>query len=108
MLLARDETFGPVAPIRSEQSAAEMVDLANESSYGLAAYVFGSNIGSVARVVDALDYGVVGVNQLANAFANAPIGGRKASGIGVEGGIEGAAEYLRPKLIATDTGPRSS
>jgi succinate-semialdehyde dehydrogenase / glutarate-semialdehyde dehydrogenase len=100
MLVAREETFGPVAPIRSCDSVDEMIDLANNTSYGLAAYVFGSNGRRLTSVVDRLEYGVVGVNQLNSAYANVPIGGWKNSGSGVESGQEGTDQYLRPKLIA--------
>jgi succinate-semialdehyde dehydrogenase / glutarate-semialdehyde dehydrogenase len=108
MLVAQEETFGPIAPIRGADSPAEMVEIANHPRYGLAAYVFGTDVRTVTHTVDALDYGVVGVNQLANAFANAPIGGWNGSGIGVEGGTEGTEQYLRPKLIAMDIGPQLS
>jgi succinate-semialdehyde dehydrogenase/glutarate-semialdehyde dehydrogenase len=103
MILAKEETFGPVAPIRSCDSVSDMVDLANASDYGLAAYVFGADIRQITKVVNELDYGVVGVNQLNSAFANAPIGGWKESGIGVESGQEGTDQYLRPKFVAIDT-----
>jgi len=105
MLLAQEETFGPVAPICRGKSVGEMVELANMTNYGLAAYVFGSDLGLVTHVVDALEYGVIGVNQLASTFANAPIGGWRGSGSGIESGIEGTDQYLRPKLVATDVGP---
>jgi succinate-semialdehyde dehydrogenase/glutarate-semialdehyde dehydrogenase len=108
MLVAQEETFGPIAPIRGVDSLTEMIDLANHPSYGLAAYVFGTDVRTLTHIVSALDYGVVGVNQLANAFANAPIGGWNGSGIGVEGGTEGTDQYLRPKLIAMDIGPHFS
>jgi len=104
MLLAKEETFGPVAPICSAASVQEMLELANMSNYGLAAYVFGSDLGRVTHVVDSLEYGVIGVNQLTSAFANAPIGGWRASGKGIESGVEGTNQYLRPKLVATDIG----
>lgn len=102
MLLAHEETFGPIAPIRSCASASDMVPLANESNYGLAAYVFGSDINLVTKIVNGLEYGVIGVNQLNSAFANAPIGGWNDSGSGVESGQEGTDQYLRPKPVAMD------
>lgn len=108
MLLAKEETFGPVAPICSAGSVQDMLTLANKSNYGLAAYVFGSDLSRVTHVVDSLEYGVIGVNQLASAFANAPIGGWGASGIGIESGVEGTSQYLRPKMVATDIGPPPS
>ena len=108
MLVAQEETFGPIAPIRGADSPAEMIELANHPRSGLAAYVFGTDVSAVTHTVDALDYGVVGINQLSNAFANAPIGGWNGSGIGVEGGTEGTEQYLRPKLIAMDIGPQFS
>jgi succinate-semialdehyde dehydrogenase/glutarate-semialdehyde dehydrogenase len=100
MLISTEETFGPVAAITLVEDAFEAVDLANASPFGLAAYVFGRDIGQVVQVVEKLEYGVVGVNDGAPSTAQAPFGGRKTSGYGREGGRYVMAEYLETKYVS--------
>ena len=99
MAIAREETFGPVAPIFRFSDEAEAVRLANDTEYGLAAYVFTRDHGRIWRVGEALDYGIVGINTGATSYEGAPFGGWKESGIGREGGHEGIAEYLETKYL---------
>jgi succinate-semialdehyde dehydrogenase/glutarate-semialdehyde dehydrogenase len=101
--LMTEEIFGPVAPVIPFDSETEAVEAANSTEYGLAAYVYTSDINRVIRVSEALDFGMVGVNQGIVSNAAAPFGGIKASGLGREGGAEGLAEYLDTKYIALNT-----
>ena len=99
MQIAREETFGPVAPIFSFESEEEVVELANATEFGLAAYFFSRDVGRVFRVARALEAGMVAVN--AGAFSNevAPFGGVKQSGLGREGARHGMDEYLEIKYV---------
>jgi len=98
MLIYREETFGPVAPIISFNSEKEVLDMANDTHYGLAAYVYTGNLSRAMRMFEALRFGIVGINDINPTAAAAPFGGIKESGIGREGGREGIAEYLETKL----------
>ncbi len=100
MVVAREETFGPVAPIMTFKDEAEAIALANDTPYGLAAYVFTRDVSRVYRVTDALDYGIIGVNDGVPSTPQAPFGGMKASGVGREGGHYGLEEYLERKFIS--------
>lgn len=99
MLIAREETFGPVAAILPFDREAEVVQRANASEMGLAAYVYTSDIGRAMRVSDRLDYGMVAVNTPKFTGAPIPFGGWKQSGLGREGSSHGIAEYLEPKYV---------
>ncbi|WP_293909636.1 NAD-dependent succinate-semialdehyde dehydrogenase [Deinococcus sp.] len=101
-LMLREETFGPVAPIVSFSSDEEAVRLANDSEYGLAAYVFTRDLSRAFRVTEALEYGIIGVNDggPVGAAAQAPFGGFKNSGVGREGGHWGLDEYLQVKYVS--------
>jgi succinate-semialdehyde dehydrogenase/glutarate-semialdehyde dehydrogenase len=101
MPIANDEVFGPVATLFSFSDEDEVVAAANETPYGLAAYVYTRDNARVWRVSEALDYGMVGVNTGVFMTEVAPFGGIKQSGFGREGGPEGLSEFLTPKLIAT-------
>jgi succinate-semialdehyde dehydrogenase / glutarate-semialdehyde dehydrogenase len=92
-LVEREETFGPVVPITALRDEQEAVRSANATSYGLAAYVFTRDLGRAVRVGEALEYGMVGVNDGALGWVQAPFGGVKASGDGREGGRQGLEEY---------------
>ncbi|HET6581868.1 MAG TPA: NAD-dependent succinate-semialdehyde dehydrogenase, partial [Nannocystaceae bacterium] len=94
MLLAHEETFGPVVPIRRFTDEREVIELANDSPFGLAAYLFARDVSRVFRVAEALEYGIVGVNDGAPSTAQAPFGGMKTSGLGREGGRWGLDAYL--------------
>jgi succinate-semialdehyde dehydrogenase/glutarate-semialdehyde dehydrogenase len=100
MRILDEETFGPVAPIVSFTSEAEVIAAANNTPYGLAAYLWTRDLGRAFRVSEALDYGIVGVNDGLPATPHAPFGGVKASGIGREGGRWGLEEYLDVKYVS--------
>lgn len=100
MLCMTDETFGPLAPITSFKDDEEVIERANNSIYGLAAYVFTENINRGLRVVEALEYGVVGLNDGLPSTPQAPFGGFKQSGLGREGGRQGIEEFLEVKYIS--------
>jgi succinate-semialdehyde dehydrogenase/glutarate-semialdehyde dehydrogenase len=100
MAIAREETFGPVAPItRFAGDVDEVVERANASPYGLAAYVYGRDIGQIVRVTEGLEYGMVAVNAVALGAEVAPIGGVKESGLGREGSHHGILEYCEMKYV---------
>jgi succinate-semialdehyde dehydrogenase/glutarate-semialdehyde dehydrogenase len=99
MLIARDETFGPVAPLFSFKEDREAVALANETPYGLAAYFYSRDIGRIWRTAEALEYGMVGINTGRMSSEAAPFGGIKESGIGREGSKYGLDEYLEMKYL---------
>ena len=98
MLIYREETFGPVAPVIAFESEAEVVEMANDTVYGLASYVYTPDISRAMRMFEALRFGIVGINDINPTAAAAPFGGMKESGLGREGGREGIAEYLETKL----------
>jgi succinate-semialdehyde dehydrogenase / glutarate-semialdehyde dehydrogenase len=97
--MMREEIFGPVAPIATFRTEEEAVELANSTEYGLASYVFTTDLGRVIRVSEALEYGMIGVNQGIISNPAAPFGGVKASGFGREGGFEGIEEYLETTYV---------
>ena len=102
MRVLEEETFGPVAPIAPFRDEAAAIALANATSYGLAAYLWTRDLSRAVRVAEALEYGIVGINDgLPTAMApQAPFGGMKDSGIGREGGRWGLEEYLEVKLVS--------
>lgn len=100
MLCMTEETFGPLAPITSFKTDEEVIERANSSIYGLAAYVFTENINRGLRVVEALEYGIVGLNDGLPSTPQAPFGGFKQSGLGREGGRQGIEEFLEVKYIS--------
>lgn len=95
-----EETFGPLAPITPFKTIDEAVQRANNSPYGLAAYVFTQNLGEAVNIAESLDYGIVGVNDPVPSTAQAPFGGFKESGLGREGGHYGMDEFLEVKYIS--------
>jgi succinate-semialdehyde dehydrogenase/glutarate-semialdehyde dehydrogenase len=96
----REEIFGPVAPITAFESEEEAIARANDTEYGLVAYVFTRDVKRALRVVEGLETGMVGLNQGMVSNAGAPFGGVKQSGIGREGGNEGIEEFLETKYVA--------
>jgi len=99
MLVAREETFGPVAPVFRFESEDDVVQLANATEYGLAAYFYARDIGRVWRVAEGLDYGMVGINSGLISTELAPFGGVKQSGIGREGSHYGVEEFTEIKYL---------
>lgn len=97
MLMASEETFGPVAPIYRFDHEAEAIALANDTQYGLAAYFYTEDLSRTFRVYEALDYGIIGVNTGIISTEVAPFGGVKESGLGREGGPHGIDEFLETK-----------
>ena len=98
--LLKEEIFGPVAPIKTFSSEEEAIAAANDTEYGLVAYVYTRDLNRAFRVAEALETGMLGLNQGVVSNAGAPFGGVKQSGIGREGGNEGIEEYLETKYIA--------
>ncbi len=99
MRLAREETFGPVAALFRFETVEEVIRLANDTEYGLAAYFFARDVGQVHRVAEALEYGMVGINTGLISTELAPFGGIKQSGQGREGGRQGIDDYLETKYL---------
>lgn len=96
-----EEPFGPVAPIALFTAFDEVIGLANGTPYGLASYLFSNSAKTIALASEALEAGMVGVNDLAIAAAELPFGGVKESGMGREGGSLGIRDYLEPKYVRT-------
>jgi len=99
MLITREETFGPVAPVYRFTDEADVVEQANATEYGLAAYFYARDLGRVFRVAEALEYGMVGINTGLLATEVAPFGGVKESGIGREGSRHGMEEFVEMKYM---------
>jgi succinate-semialdehyde dehydrogenase / glutarate-semialdehyde dehydrogenase len=100
--LLREEIFGPVAPVTGFESEEDAIARANDTEYGLVAYVFTRDIKRALRVCEGLETGMVGLNQGMVSNAGAPFGGVKQSGIGREGGKEGLEEFLETKYVAVN------
>jgi succinate-semialdehyde dehydrogenase / glutarate-semialdehyde dehydrogenase len=99
MKFTQEEIFGPVAPIYKFDKEEEGIALANETIFGLAAYFYTSDLGRAFRVMEGLEYGLVGVNEGVITAVEAPFGGVKQSGLGKEGGHQGIEEYLESKYV---------
>lgn len=97
-----EEIFGPVAPIATFKTDEEAIEAANRTEYGLVSYVYTSDLKRALRVCEALETGMIGLNQGMVSNAGAPFGGVKASGVGREGGNEGIMEYLETKYVAVN------
>ncbi|MEI3607118.1 NAD-dependent succinate-semialdehyde dehydrogenase [Pseudogracilibacillus sp. SE30717A] len=100
MIIMQEETFGPVAPIQKIETDEEAVELANSTEYGLAAYVFTESVSRGTKLVEKLDFGIVGWNDGVPSAAQAPFGGMKESGIGREGGHEGMDAFLETQYVS--------
>lgn len=100
MLVCREETFGPVVAISRFAGEADVVEQANSTPYGLAAYVFTSDAARAERVIEQLHFGHVGLNTGTGPTPEAPFGGMKDSGFGREGGIEGLLEFCESQVVA--------
>lgn len=104
MLVARDETFGPLAPIFRFDTEAEAIAMANDTEFGLASYVYTRDLGRAWRVSEALEYGMVGVNEGLISTEAAPFGGVKQSGLGREGSKYGIDDYIEQKYMCLGIG----
>jgi acyl-CoA reductase-like NAD-dependent aldehyde dehydrogenase len=98
--LARNEIFGPILPLFSFTDAADAIQKANDTEYGLAAYIFTNQLSTAIHVSEALDFGMVGINEWAPHGTEAPFGGWNFSGQGHESGSDGLYEYMEKKLIS--------
>jgi succinate-semialdehyde dehydrogenase / glutarate-semialdehyde dehydrogenase len=99
MLCAREETFGPVAPVFRFKTEQEAIQAANATEFGLASYFYSRDVGRIFRVGEALEYGMVGVNTGLISTEHVPFGGIKQSGLGREGSRHGMEEYLELKYL---------
>lgn len=97
MTVYREETFGPVAPVVVYDDVDEVIELANDTHYGLAAYVYTDSLKTALSAFEALRFGIIGINDVNPTSASVPFGGMKDSGLGREGGHEGLDEYLETK-----------
>lgn len=100
MICMTEETFGPLAPVTTFKTEEEVIERANHSKYGLAAYVFTESLSRAIRISEKLEYGIVGLNDGLPSVAQAPFGGIKESGLGREGGHYGMDEYLEVKYVS--------
>ena len=98
MTIYREETFGPVAPIIVYGDHDDLLAMANDTRYGLAAYVYTRDLKQAFHLFEGLNFGIVGINDINPTSAAAPFGGMQESGLGREGAMEGIEEYLETKL----------
>jgi succinate-semialdehyde dehydrogenase/glutarate-semialdehyde dehydrogenase len=99
MLVAGEETFGPVVPLFRFRTEEEAIEMANDTPYGLAAYLYTRDVARCFRVADALEVGMIGINSGSVSYAAAPFGGVKESGLGREGSHHGIEEFLEMKTL---------
>lgn len=99
-LIFTEETFGPVAPLFRFKTEAEAIEMANDTEFGLASYFYARDVGRIFRVAEALEYGIVGINEGLISTEVAPFGGVKSSGLGREGSKYGIEDYLEIKYLA--------
>ncbi len=99
MLCAKEETFGPLAPVFKFRTEQEAIDAANDTEFGLASYFYSRDVGRIFRVSEALEYGMVGINVGIIATEHVPFGGVKQSGLGREGSAHGIDEYVEMKYL---------
>jgi succinate-semialdehyde dehydrogenase/glutarate-semialdehyde dehydrogenase len=97
--VAREETFGPVAPLFRFKDEADVIAQANDTEFGLASYFYARDLSRVWRVAEALEYGMVGVNTGLVSTAEAPFGGVKLSGLGREGSRYGIEDFVEIKYV---------
>lgn len=99
MIVSREETFGPLAPVYRFETDEDVVKKANDTEFGLAAYFYTRDVGRVWRVAEQLEYGIVGINSGIISTEIAPFGGMKESGIGREGSKYGIDEFVEVKYL---------
>jgi succinate-semialdehyde dehydrogenase/glutarate-semialdehyde dehydrogenase len=99
MAITREETFGPVGPLFKFKTEEQAIQMANDTEFGLACYFYSRDIGRIWRVGEALEYGIVGINEGIISTEVAPFGGVKESGIGREGSIHGMDEFTEFKYM---------
>jgi len=99
MKCAKEETFGPVAPVFRFETEAEAIAAANATEFGLASYFYSRDVGRIFRVAEALEYGMVGINTGLISTAEVPFGGVKQSGLGREGARQGIDDYVELKYL---------
>lgn len=100
MVIMKEETFGPVAPIQKVETVEEAIALANDTPYGLAAYVFTDSVAKGTRLIEQLNFGIVGWNDGTPSAVQAPFGGMKESGVGREGGREGIEAFIESQYVS--------
>ena len=99
MMVAQDETFGPLAPLFRFETEDEVIEMANDTIFGLASYFYAKDLSRVYKVAEALEYGMVGINTGIISTEVAPFGGVKQSGLGREGSHHGIEEYMEMKYL---------
>jgi succinate-semialdehyde dehydrogenase / glutarate-semialdehyde dehydrogenase len=99
MRMTKEEIFGPVSPVYKFKTEDEVIEIANNTEFGLAAYVYTSDLGRSFRMMEALKYGMIGINEGLITTPEAPFGGLKESGLGKEGGYQGIEDYLDTKYV---------
>jgi succinate-semialdehyde dehydrogenase/glutarate-semialdehyde dehydrogenase len=100
MRLTCEETFGPIMPLMRFDTVEDALRAANDTNYGLAAYVLTNDLRTAVRMAEGLEYGIIGINDTVPATAQCPFGGMKESGVGREGAHEGLEAYLETKYIS--------
>jgi len=99
MKFAKEEIFGPIAPVFKFKTEDDAIEMANNTEFGLACYFYTQDLGRAYRVMEKLQYGLVGVNEGVITTVEAPFGGVKESGLGNEGGRQGIEDYLETKYV---------
>ena len=99
MLVSREETFGPIAPLFKFEDVDDVIAQANDTEFGLASYFYSKDMSNIFRVAEELEYGMVGVNTGILSNEAAPFGGIKQSGLGREGSVYGLDDYLELKYV---------
>jgi succinate-semialdehyde dehydrogenase/glutarate-semialdehyde dehydrogenase len=102
MAFAREEIFGPLAPVFKFETEAEAIEMANDTVFGLASYAYTRDLGRAFRLNEGLKYGMIGINSGLITTVEAPFGGTKESGLGKEGGSQGLEDYLETKYVCID------
>jgi succinate-semialdehyde dehydrogenase/glutarate-semialdehyde dehydrogenase len=99
MRIYREETFGPIAPVVVFEDEDEVLEMANDTTYGLASYLYTNDLSRALKVAEGLDFGIIGINDINPTSASVPFGGIKESGLGREGAREGLLEYVDEKVV---------